>query len=627
MIEKKVEILQQLISNDKISKVALAANLCISTHTLNKYIDELNTEFNELISYTNGTCSIDKSIASKIINYNLVDFPLTKNSRILYILYKLLSVRIPSLDIDSICEELYISESTLLSMIPELKTILNEFGIKLRIKNNIILLIGDEIQFRNAISSVAYKKASRNIITPTILKSLFQSVDVFIIYNNLNSLCDKYELNLNDYIIYDLLQKLCICIERIQKGAFVTDCQSLCSNKITNNFLNSIIKSLNIQIPDSEYNYLSMLCNNYLVSMMDNLYNDLNSGDFKNLCNYITKKLKLNLGIDFKTSSNFQHFSIFLSQLINRLSKNIHIPNPSINMLKVKQPLSFNISVYIAYLIEHITKLHPTEDDIAFIAMEVTSLHDSVKITDGKLNVALIAPKYDDYSTKLFNLLTGLFKYSLNIQEMHVNELNLLKSHNIDLVISTIPLVYTYPYPTYNISLVPSKNELFELEVFIYNVRKIQYSKKINHLFDEYLLKNIHFHEISTTTKSKAIKYLIDALKQNKTIAKDITNNLLISERYTSNVYSKSTIVHPINMNSKHPFFEILVFKNGVIWDGKTINFLIAYSFSEIDLETKFVLANAIYTVFSNQNYTDMLITLDEDKLAFKNKFIEFLVK
>ena len=113
MRRKQEELINYLYThNEKVTANILSKALNLSIRTIKSYIAELNMNYPSLISSSNRGYVIDKVKANSLLQYK-DDIPQDYESRCIYIIKKTLLEKQDYIDIFDLCEELFISYSTL----------------------------------------------------------------------------------------------------------------------------------------------------------------------------------------------------------------------------------------------------------------------------------------------------------------------------------------------------------------------------------------------------------------------------------------------------------------------------------------------------------------------------------
>ena len=153
MKKKQEELIEYLYKHNRTTSEELSKSLSISIRTVKSYISDLNFQFPELINSNNRGYEIDKHKASVLLHYK-DNIPQDYDGRCIYIIKKLLLEKQIEIDLFDICDELFISDSTLKNDIYKMNTSFANFNITFSCQDNKIKIYGSEKNKRKLITHV-----------------------------------------------------------------------------------------------------------------------------------------------------------------------------------------------------------------------------------------------------------------------------------------------------------------------------------------------------------------------------------------------------------------------------------------------------------------------------------------
>ena len=151
-----IQLVKALLESGS-NATALAEKLNVSSRSIKTYVKEINSEYeNAILSSRNGY-EIQKETGIKILESLTNDLPQTSNERVYYIITKLLnhSYTLP-INVYDLCDELYISSSTIKNDLLKVKRKLSKFDLQLVTKGDFISAEGLEKNKRHLLSSILY---------------------------------------------------------------------------------------------------------------------------------------------------------------------------------------------------------------------------------------------------------------------------------------------------------------------------------------------------------------------------------------------------------------------------------------------------------------------------------------
>ena len=166
MKRKQEDLIRYLYEHEeKLTSETLSKALSLSIRTIKSYIAELNLSYPGLILSSNRGYTIHKQKASVLLQYK-DDIPQDYEGRCIYLIKKLLLEKQHQLDIFDLCDELFISYSTLKNDIYKMNTSFAHFQITFSCVDNKIDIRGTEKNKRRLITHVMSEEASSGSVLP-----------------------------------------------------------------------------------------------------------------------------------------------------------------------------------------------------------------------------------------------------------------------------------------------------------------------------------------------------------------------------------------------------------------------------------------------------------------------------
>src|SRR5690554_2560409 len=215
MKQKNLELIKLLMVKPSNAK-RLAEMLDVSIRSIKNYVKEINDEYKDLIHSSVKGYSIDQYAAFEILKNETNGIPQSSSERIFFIIAKLLnSTEHPHLNVYDLCEEIYISLSTLKKDLINVKNRIEKHDLTLITNGDYITIDGLEKNKRKLLSSILYEESSVNFISYESLQKAFAYIDINFIKETVTSVFDKHQYFINDYSLINLVLHIAIAIDRI----------------------------------------------------------------------------------------------------------------------------------------------------------------------------------------------------------------------------------------------------------------------------------------------------------------------------------------------------------------------------------------------------------------------------
>lgn len=612
--EKK--LLDELSKSDFLTAAQLAQIIHVSTRSIKNYIKSLNAQYPNIIQSSYKGYLLNKEIFNHVQEETNDHLPQTTKERISYILNLLISNDEDFvLDLNDLCDELYISMSTLKNDLKRVKGIVSKYDLYLDATSTTISLKGNETNRRKLLSSLLQDESDNSFLNINFLQETFHDIDMNDIKSSILSVFKKNHYFINDYSLQSLVIHTTIAIDRIKNG--------YCSSKNINSQFHFDIpeydiakelfkilgKKYSLIYSNDEIYDLALMISSRATSIDFHEVDITNIREFigencYNLVTFLIAEMNRLYYIDLSENEFFVRFALHIHNLLIRSNHHNFCKNPLAKSIKKTCPLIFDMSVTIANLINKQENIHINDDEIGYIAFHLGSTIEMKKKHADKISAVLFSQNYYDMSFQLSRKINDYFKDRLIITNLINNEEDLIKNRKNDLVITTIPLPYEFYtlFPIVNINVFPSSQDLNNIET---QLNQIEHNKK-KKIFEENLLKitskqlfdaSHHFDH-----KDDCINFICNELQQSGYVDSSFKNEIYERENLSSTAYGTFAIPHTIKMNAKKTGMYVLISKNAINWDDNKVYIVLLMCFCATERKIFNDTFSTLADILSNQN-------------------------
>ena len=193
MKQKNKELLRALFDLQPANTNLLANHLNVSVRSIKNYVREINEEYPEAIHSSREGYRLDMELAKSILDETADHIPQTSEERVIYILNQLINHhQEEAIDIYDLCDELFISLSTIKNELQKVK--------------------------RKLLSTLLYNESNVNFVNLKSLQNSFLDIDIPYIKNTVLQIFEDYHYFINDYSLINLVLHITIAIDRIRKN-------------------------------------------------------------------------------------------------------------------------------------------------------------------------------------------------------------------------------------------------------------------------------------------------------------------------------------------------------------------------------------------------------------------------
>lgn len=607
MRRKQEELINYLYThNEKVTANILSKALNLSIRTIKSYIAELNMNYPSLISSSNRGYVIDKVKANSLLQYK-DDIPQDYESRCIYIIKKTLLEKQDYIDIFDLCEELFISYSTLKKDIYKMNTSFANFKITFSSENNKLHVGGSEQNKRKLISHVMSEEVSGNFLNLTLLQESFPDYDLDDACTLIKDICKQHHYYLNDFSCVNFILHVTIMVSRINHGNHIINNNELI--QVTNKNDEKIAKELclaleqvfNVSFNSSEILEIYILFKNnanYINNENENV-SLLVSDEIIQITKNIIKNVDEHFFINLDSDNFITPFMLHLKNLKNRLIKNNLLKNPMLDSIKISCPTIYDISTFIAYQLTLSFHENVNEDEIAFIALHVGTEIERQKKEETKVSCLLLCPEYLNITSTLHKKIMMDFGDQLTIQKSISFE-NKILGNNFDLLITTVPVLESTNYFTVLLPPFPmsyEKNKILDAIIRIENTKKSQIlTNNLNFYFNEKLFYSMN-EDIS---KSAVINELAERMINLGYVEENFKEEIWKRETASSTAFMNIAIPHPMKMSAYKTSIGVVISHKGIDWGNQHfVNVVFMIAFNKIDNKHFHALYESLVLLFN----------------------------
>lgn len=489
--------------------------------------------------------------------------PVTPEDRERYIVKRLLYSD-ASIKIETLMDELYVSETTVKNDLQKVKALLKKYNIRVSKTNSGIHAVGHEMNKRFCISDYLIYRTK---LDDEVILDLINSSDYQVTKSDLDKITGiilekLYEANMeiSDEALKKIAVHMTIAINRNKNGQFVdVDTTNLAKlkkeseYKVSQSIINDINELYQLSFSENEVSYTTMhLVGNRVlykgIGPTEDLSHILGEEIYRLSQTIIDEVDSWMSGINLKQDEELIYsLGIHLKQLMNRLNFNMNFRNPLLNKIKIKYPLAFEAGVISAQAILKETGYHINESEIGFLA-----LHFGVAIEkhiynpeNDKKKVALVCASGMATSELLLAKLSNLLADNFNMMGAYaLHQINELLDQRPDIILTTVPIEHDIGVPVLRIPSILDNKDISKVKQFM------DKPETENHIFSQFMKQELFFSKMDFETKQEAIQSLTDYMVKEGFINNEIKNSIMKRENIAPTaIGGLVAIPHPMEVN------------------------------------------------------------------------------
>ncbi|HFL3142947.1 TPA: transcription antiterminator [Clostridioides difficile] len=619
--------------HDWIDSSTLANYLNVSTRSIRKYVNEINSNGEFILSSKKGyKVNLNNNCQTKVDSSENI----SPDNRLNLILKELI-VNSNGINIFDLSEELFVSPATIEGDIVKANKFIGSYNLKIKQSKFLLKLIGNESAKRKLMSSIIFKETGSDFLSLFDVQKIYQEYNLTKLKENIIYILKKYNLFINEYAINNILLHLMITIDRIKKNNYIDSVEVV--NYIDNNVDINIAKDIS-NFLESEYNItLTSAELYYLVFQLTNKTTVLNYNqmDTKSLSNYIdehfvklTKKIIKNVYdlylIDLSDEEFVVKFTLHVKNLISRAKNNQVLRNQIPQKLKDSYPLIYDISVYICNQIQSLENVDIDEDEISYISLHVGSFFDRQKLLEDKVLCALITPNYYDLQFKIVRDLEKRFNESIEIIQIFSDTHNLDFDNKVDMVITTLPINNRCPIPFVYVNPYLNRKDYDNIQSKFTQIKDRKNILTVQNHLEMYFSESLFMKNIYLDSAKDYIKFMGNILYENKYVKPNYIDDVLIREKMSSTAFNNNVAIpHSMKMDALKTGVCLIVNDKPVKWGEEKVQIIAMIPINEKEKEKFNYIFESFIEILSEWNNVKELTKADNYS-SFMNR-IAYLIQ
>lgn len=581
-----IQILQELKNTSYISSTELALIMNVSERTVRKRIKEISN----IIQDYGATLESVPGQGIRLSVLNTIDFekflnvcieenasyPKTKQGRIDFIIdYLLLSDSYVNLTV--LCEQLYISRSTLSNDLVEVRRYFEHFNIEVvDSKRKGVKLSGSETDIRRCLSQVSLKSSR------FLNESLGGHIQYEAVANHLTDVLKRNDFVLSDIGFQNLCNHLYILMERIKNENYTKSIE-LTQLEINQNDLpmdvakqiaSELSQVFNIKVPQEEVLYIAIHLagkqNVYISQFDETIQSD---DDVVSMVRAMLESINTNWNIDLRNDKELQfNLVLHFKPLLIRVKSGFEQKNPMLSDIKKNLSLAYLLAVQSLQFVEELIERNISADEIAFVALHINlALARKREGTNRKRILILCSTGRGSSELLAYQVKSKFSKQIKEVVTSDVAGLNQINLDDFELIISTINQEIPTNTPVIKIGHFLDDSDMNRIG----NELKSRTQTNIDRFFKKSLFLNLN----NTPTRNSILEKMVNSIDKIETIPSNFLELVLQREAVGSTDYGNLiALPHPNELVTQETFVCIAILDKPVLWERSEVQVVILVS-------------------------------------------------
>lgn len=618
--DKEIRLLRLLVDrNEPTPARTLATETGVSLRTAKAYVAQINHQCPDCITSSRRGYQCDRQLAVELLRSREGEpIPQTGAERRSYVMQRLLGSKDP-LNVYDLCEELYVSASTLRTELPRIRSTLERFGLSLVVDGDLLALDGAEKDKRRLVSSLLYEEANVSFVNLDTISQAFPSLDTDFIERCVRETLDSFHRFANDFSVIDLVLHITITIDRIRANHVVQDLGTTGevtdeAGRIPDCVETRMAQAIGARLEEhfgvtytrAERAELALLLSSrttlqdFRAASRDSLKKILGA-DCTGLVDAIIDDLRSNFGIDLSDQEFYVRFALHVKNLLLRAEYGGLSKNPLTQQIKRGCPLLYDAAVAESELLQRRTGLRINDDEIAFIAFHLGSTLETQRQLTSKIATLLYCPIYYDANDRLAMFLECHFEEDIVIAGVVTEEVELEGLSGIDLLVTTVPLNSYYDMPVFTLGLFPNEHDLSRLRAKVEDIKRERDRDALRSNLSRLIKPELFSLNDRKLSREDVINGMADNLIARGYVPLAFKEQTLVRERLSSTAVGTCALPHPVRTCAFHSGISIMLSQQPIEWGETSVELVAMLSFCRDDQETFYKVFEPLISVFSDR--------------------------
>ncbi|GAY70905.1 UNVERIFIED_CONTAM: BglG family transcription antiterminator [Streptococcus canis] len=583
-----------------VSSATLAEVIGMSDRTVRKYLKELISSLPEhgahiISKQGRGYClEIDHSLAFDIFwqesvtsKKRLADVTQVEESvdREDYVLHKFCFEDAVQ-DFEELCQELYISRTTLKHVLAGIKERITPYQLELEITHQHMQIRGKEEDIRHFIMDYFFVTSFDNTLSTMVGDTFLEGINFAEIMIIVLDECRDAKLKLSDFVMNNLVLHIALMVQRIRSGyplglfAIPIAIRQSDEYQVALRILYRVEEVMGIRFPEEEANYIALHLK-VKHSVGKHWQDDNTDEKLQDHLKACIAKVSQLTGMTLETDTNLlQGLLAHMMPLTTRLENHIQLTNPLTEEIKSQYPEIFTLTKQTFADLPVCQKNDVSDDEWAYISLHLMAAIERYS-NRHKVRVLVVCATGYGSAMMLKNRLEKEFEGRLRIVDViSYYEITEERLKTVDVIISSISLAnLMFLTPVITVSVFLSNQDIETIREFIGEQeginKEVRLSSQMSLAKAEQLLTGVFspnrfLYLDEKISKEDLLLRMIACLDEAGTerFVEDFYHQMVLRENYSPVIYGEVlAFPHPANPMTYSEQVVVAICREPLEWD------------------------------------------------------------
>lgn len=535
------------------------------------------------------------------------------------------------LDIHSLADSLYVSESTIEGDLRKVKSLAEDAGLTLSRKGSVVNLTGSEADYRRLLSRLFRSESAQGFLELEYVRSDGAHTGLGDFKTDLLAMLSSQGYFVNEYGVNSVMLHVAIAVERVGiEHRLTVDNPNAVDDAISPSLSALVQKHFGVVLDAGDLEYLARLLTTRVItpgqnepvqSVVDNYVVPEDLATVQRIVEQVAEEYL----VDLDDEAFMVRLSLHLGNLIARARDNSYSRNPLGRSIKTSYPMIYDVAVFMASLIQRERNILINDDEISYIALHLGSYLERQSRREERVTCAIVIPGYYDVHQVLREKIEAQLGSELSVEVVVTRTDVDWDDFSTDLVLTTIA---DRPFAENVVVIQPFLTEA-DVEAVRKAISRLRRHRRRAQIKDDLLryfdpalfLRNHHADD-----ETAMIRDLGDLMVERGIIDSSYIDGAIERELLSSTAFTDTIAVpHAMAMTATSTSIAIAVNETPMEWGENRVNVIALIAFSASGRASFQTVFDQIVDVFSERARVLELIRKSDDFGSFIEELVHLI--
>lgn len=621
-----------------VTAAELADHLGVSTRSVRSYVTAVKASAAplEVIASSTSGYRLNRDLYSAFLAHR-TRVPESESPRDrVYHLLRRLGDAPGGLDIFSLADSMYVSESTIESDLRRLKAELDGSELVLSRQESLVRISGSELDLRRLLSRMFRDEGAQGFLELESIEREFESTDLRGFKTDLIEMLDSHGYFVNEYGINNVLLHVAIAVDRRKKNQLASAVPGAgtdaASQPIAAELAHLIERHFGVELGRDDVDYLVLLLTTRVVAGGSRGSADPSAvgpapDPHVDIVSRIVERVGQEYLVDLDDNDFVARLALHVGSLIVRAQDKSYSRNPMTRSIKTAYPMVYELAVFIASEVQREAMIVINDDEISYIALHVGSYLVRESRREERVTCALVCPGYYDMHLLLCERLESALG-----TEIQVN--TVITRTDVDWSTLATDLVLTTISPgTFADNVVPiqpflTDNDIDSVRRAISRVRRQRRRARLKQDLLLFFDETLFVRNVRGADEESVIRELGGRMVASGIIDAAYLDAAIARERMSSTAFTDNLAVpHAMTMTARRTAICIAVNETPIVWGENRVNVVALAAFSATDRTSFQAIFDQFVSVFADRDDVQQLVRRAVDFPSFIEEIVRGIDK